>query len=50
MKVDDNVDFQEILYQFLTLSFLSLPVIPNLKITDKGLFDVTKFDFIEVAE
>ncbi|WP_300379473.1 adenine deaminase [Clostridium sp.] len=34
---------------FLTLSFLSLPVIPDLKITDKGLFDVTKFDFIDNA-
>lgn len=35
---------------FLTLSFLSLPVIPVLKITDKGLFDVSKFDFIDIAE
>ncbi|HAX71942.1 MAG TPA: adenine deaminase [Firmicutes bacterium] len=35
---------------FLTLSFLSLPVIPDLKITDKGLFDVTKFEFISVVE
>ena len=35
---------------FLTLSFLSLPVIPDIKITDKGLFDVTKFTFIPVAE
>ncbi|MDU1313828.1 MAG: adenine deaminase [Clostridium septicum] len=35
---------------FLTLSFLSLPVIPSLKITDKGLFDVTKFKFINIAE
>ncbi|MBQ6820323.1 MAG: adenine deaminase [Clostridium sp.] len=34
---------------FLTLSFLSLPVIPTLKITDKGLFDVTKFKFIDIA-
>ena len=34
---------------FLTLSFLSLPVIPDLKITDKGLFDVNKFEFIENA-
>lgn len=34
---------------FLTLSFLSLPVIPDLKITDKGLFDVRKFEFIENA-
>lgn len=28
---------------FMLLSFLSLPVIPSLKLTDKGLFDVTKF-------
>ena len=27
---------------FLTLSFLSLPVIPDIKITDKGLIDVKK--------
>jgi len=32
---------------FMTLSFLSLPVIPYLKITDRGLVDVDKFDFIE---
>ncbi|RKY52759.1 MAG: adenine deaminase, partial [Candidatus Neomarinimicrobiota bacterium] len=31
---------------FMTLSFLALPVIPELKITDKGLVDVGKFDFI----
>lgn len=31
---------------FMTLSFLALPVIPELKLTDKGLVDVTKFDFI----
>lgn len=30
---------------FMTLSFLALPVIPHLKLTDKGLFDVDKFDF-----
>lgn len=34
--------------QFLTLSFLSLPVIPELKITDKGLFDVTTFKRISI--
>ena len=28
---------------FMTLSFLALPVIPELKITDKGLVDVTAF-------
>ncbi|MCJ7443211.1 MAG: adenine deaminase [Methanotrichaceae archaeon] len=31
---------------FMTLSFLCLPVIPELRLTDKGLVDVTKFDFI----
>jgi len=30
----------------ITLSFMCLPVIPQLKITDKGLFDITKWDFI----
>ncbi|MDP4998125.1 MAG: adenine deaminase [Saprospiraceae bacterium] len=30
---------------FMTLSFLALPVIPALKITDKGLFDVETFQF-----
>ena len=28
---------------FMLLSFLALPVIPELKITDRGLFDVTRF-------
>jgi adenine deaminase len=27
----------------MILSFLALPVIPELKITDKGLVDVTQF-------
>jgi adenine deaminase len=31
---------------FMTLSFLALPVIPALKLTDKGLVDVGKFDFV----
>jgi adenine deaminase len=31
---------------FMTLSFLSLPVIPELKITDKGLVDVILFKFV----
>ena len=33
---------------FLSLSFLSLPVIPKLKITDMGLFDVEKFGFVDI--
>ena len=35
---------------FLTLAFMSLPVIPELKITDKGLFDVDKLDFVDIFE
>lgn len=33
---------------FMTLSFLSLPVIPELKITDKGLIDVNRFKIISL--
>lgn len=33
---------------FMTLSFLALPVIPQIKLTDRGLFDVVKFEFIKV--
>lgn len=32
---------------FITMAFMALPVIPELKITDKGLVDVTAFDFTE---
>ena len=31
---------------FMTLSFLCLPVIPELKLTDMGLVDVNKFQFV----
>ena len=31
---------------FMTLSFMALPVIPELKLTDKGLFDVASFGFV----
>jgi adenine deaminase len=31
---------------FLQVAFLPLPVIPHLKITDKGLVDVDKFEFV----
>ncbi|WP_425448771.1 adenine deaminase [Dethiothermospora halolimnae] len=34
---------------FMTLSFLALPVIPEIKVTDMGLFDVTKFDFTDIV-
>ena len=46
---------EEIVYHqsqnlFMVLSFLCLPVIPDIKLTDKGLFDVKKFTHIHVGE
>ena len=35
---------------FMTLSFMALPVIPKLKLCDRGLFDGEKFQFIKVVE
>lgn len=43
MGINRNVD------PFMTISFLSLPVIPQIKITPRGLFDVEKFDFVDVS-
>jgi adenine deaminase len=34
----------------MQLSLLALVVIPELRISDKGLVDVTKFNFIQVLE
>ncbi|NIN69361.1 MAG: adenine deaminase [Anaerolineae bacterium] len=35
---------------FMAMSFLALPVIPRLKLTDKGLVDVKEFDFVPLFE
>lgn len=35
---------------FMTLAFLALPVIPELKVTDLGLFDANQFSFVDVEE
>ncbi len=35
---------------FMTMGFLSLPVIPELKITDKGIFSTKGFDFIDIFD
>jgi adenine deaminase len=35
---------------FMTIFFLALPVIPDLKLSDKGLFDVKKFKFVDVVK
>ncbi len=33
---------------FIQMAFLALPVIPKLKLTDRGLFDVTTFSYIDL--
>ena len=35
---------------FMTMGFLSLPVIPELKITDKGIFSTKTFDFVDIFD
>lgn len=42
LKVNDGVE------PVMTLCFMSLAVIPEIKLTDMGLFDVTKFEFINI--
>jgi adenine deaminase len=42
LNLDPGID------PFMTLSFLALPVIPEIKLTDMGLFDVKKFEFIPI--
>ncbi|RUM33800.1 MAG: adenine deaminase [Desulfobulbus sp.] len=44
-KIETSVD-----NPFMLLSFLALPVIPELKITDKGLVDVNKFTIVPLQE
>jgi adenine deaminase len=39
----EELGISETVNAFMTLAFMALPVIPKLKITDQGLFDVIKF-------
>lgn len=41
LNVSEEID------PFTTLSFMALPVIPELRLTDEGLFDVTKMEFVK---
>ncbi|WP_231889992.1 adenine deaminase [Bacillus sp. SJS] len=40
--------FNEPFNPFVMLSFLALPVIPEIKLTVNGLFDVTKFEHVKI--
>ncbi len=42
LKINSKID------PFMTLSFLALPVIPEIKLTDLGLFDVESFSFVDL--
>jgi adenine deaminase len=42
LRINENIN------AFMTLAFMALPVIPKLKITDQGLFDVIKFKHINL--
>ncbi len=44
-EIARSLGVEESIHPLLSLSFLALPVIPHLKLTDKGLFDVDKFEF-----
>jgi adenine deaminase len=44
----DRLGVKAELDPFMPLSFLALPVIPDLKLTARGLFDVRKFEFVSV--
>ena len=35
---------------FMTMGFLSLPVIPEIKITDKGIFSTNGFNFVDIFD
>ncbi|MGI6778952.1 MAG: adenine deaminase [Acetivibrionales bacterium] len=44
-KMGVNKEFEP----FMILSFLALPVIPEIRLTDRGLFDVESFSFINIS-
>lgn len=44
-----ELDMNEEIDPFMTLAFMALPVIPEIKLTDMGLFDVDSFSFMEIC-
>ncbi|WP_371363350.1 Adenine deaminase [Sporomusa rhizae] len=48
-KIARSLGVKEEYDPFMTLAFLSLPVIPALKLTDQGLVDVTTFKHISIS-
>ena len=50
LVIAKNVCHCKLSAPFMTMGFMSLLVIPELKIGDKGLFDVQKRLFVELFE
>ena len=49
LKIAYEMGVNPQLEPFMTLAFLALPVIPNIKLTDLGLFDVSRFEFMKIS-
>jgi adenine deaminase len=47
-KAREELGINENVEPLMTLCFMALPVIPELKLTARGLFDVRAFSFIPV--
>ena len=48
-KAHDELGISESVEPVMTLTFMSLPVIPEIKLTDRGLFDYKTFEFISIT-
>ncbi|NLV76749.1 MAG: adenine deaminase, partial [Tissierellia bacterium] len=48
-KAYDELGVSKDIEPFMTLSFIALPVIPDIKVTDMGLFHVGEFKFIDIS-
>ncbi|MDK9712184.1 adenine deaminase [Acidaminobacter sp.] len=49
LEVGYSLGVKRVYDPVMTLAFLALPVIPEIKLTDVGLFDVNKFEFVELS-
>uniref|UniRef100_UPI0031B58C2B adenine deaminase C-terminal domain-containing protein n=1 Tax=Clostridioides difficile TaxID=1496 RepID=UPI0031B58C2B len=46
LEIARKMGVPEYVDPFITLSFMALPVVPQIRLTDLGLFDVEEFKFI----
>ena len=48
-KAHEELGISETVEPVMTLTFMSLPVIPEIKLTDRGLFSYETFEFIPIT-